>query len=142
MYAMANLDHVPAMMHVPHKLDADDAVSAVRDYTALTGLIRSRMCLSLERFGRAMARFASVDKALDLAIAMESMLTDGSGENTFKLALRAGLLTEGGPKERLRARAVFGAIPAAEHRRPQWHRARPSQVEGRIRGGARSSRHR
>lgn len=92
------------------RLSSDEVRSAVSEYLATTNQTRSRLRLSLTRFSRAMTRRDPGDKALDLAIALEALLTDGAGDNTFRTALRAGLLTEGSPSDRVRTRAVVTAV--------------------------------
>jgi len=93
-------------------IEASDAAQIVKAYLGLPEPVRQRMHLALTRFGRAKRRFELEVKALDLMIAVELLLThkDDLGENTFKVALRAGLLTNGGDNERMRARAVFVAL--------------------------------
>src|SRR5579872_6976298 len=104
------LDVVPYGFEEPLKLDPAAIRETVRDYLRTDGGMRARLRLSLTHFNRAMTRLDTGAKALDLAIALEALITDGEGEHTFKTALRAALLTEGSAPQRIRARALVSAV--------------------------------
>jgi hypothetical protein len=59
---------------------------------------------------QAIRRLRSGDRALELAIVLESLLADGPGENTYKVGLRTALLIGGDEDTRLANRAVVGAL--------------------------------
>jgi len=106
------LEIAPAGTVWAERVDASDAVRIVTAYLGLPEPFRRRMHLSLTRLGQAKRRWELEDKALDLMIAVEALLANDRdpGEHTFKVALRAGLLTRGDSPERIRARAVFSAL--------------------------------
>lgn len=64
----------------------------------------------MQRFNQALRRPPHGDRALDLAISLESLLVDGLGENTYKMGLRAAFLLGGSMEQRLEVRAVVGAL--------------------------------
>jgi hypothetical protein len=105
-------DILPSPFLQSFKLTPADVGTLVRDYLRLEGQVRDRVRVGLTRFNRALIRHNVGDKALDLAIAVELLLVDGGGENTFKVSLRAGLATHGSFEERNRARAVVEALYA------------------------------
>jgi Apea-like HEPN len=74
-------------------LDEDAAQKLVPKFLALRGNTRDRVRISLQRLYQAMLRPEPGDKAADLSIALEALLTDQSGENTWKVSTRAGTLT-------------------------------------------------
>lgn len=104
------MDVVPHTFGETVRLQPELVREVVGDYLSTSGGVRVRLQRSLTRFNRAMRWHDSGDKALDLAIALEALLTDDAGENTFKTALRAGLLMEGSTSERTRARAIVSAV--------------------------------
>lgn len=90
--------------------DSEDAKLLVNAFLALEGPLRGRLRLSLERFFQALGESPHGDRALDLAIALESLLVDSNSEVTFRLALRAALLAESSTSERARLRATITAL--------------------------------
>lgn len=71
-----------------------DAAPFIEAYLGLPEPIRGRIDIALSRLNQAMRRHTVGDKAVDGAIALESLVTDGGdkGEITFRLALRTALL--------------------------------------------------
>lgn len=104
------MDIVPSFFGPPVRLSADDVQQVVGDFLKVCGNVRARLERTLTRFHRSVRWRDDGDKAVDLAIALESLLTDGPGEHAFKTALRAGLLVEGTLAQRQRARAVVQTI--------------------------------
>jgi len=91
-------------------LDSAEAKRVTSAFLALGEPLKATLRLALRRFNQALRRPPHGDRALDLAISLESLLVDGAGENTYKMGLRAALLL-GGPIERRReVRAVVGAL--------------------------------
>jgi hypothetical protein len=66
--------------------------------------------IALQRLNQAVRRHLAADKALELAIALETLLTDGPGQNTYKIGLRSALLRRGSVSEQLARRAVVSAL--------------------------------
>ncbi len=64
----------------------------------------------MQRLGLACLRRGPADRALELAIALEALLVDSPGEHTFKIALRAAILTSTELESRKRHRAVIEAM--------------------------------
>lgn len=87
-----------------------EATTLLAAFQSVAEPLKTTLRLSLQRFNQAMLRPAHGDRAIELAIALESLLVDGSGENTFKLGLRAALLLGGSVSERLRVRALISAL--------------------------------
>ncbi|NQV16323.1 hypothetical protein HQ531_12755 [bacterium] len=68
----------------------------------------SRIILALERLNNAQIRTQLGDKALEVSIALESILTDGNvTENTYKIGFRAALLVARRISERAEIRALI-----------------------------------
>lgn len=91
-------------------LDDQDVARHVTAFLSLDPELRARLRLPLKRFNQAMQRPPHGDRALDLAIALESVLGDSPGENTYKVALRAALLLGGSMERRLKVRALSTAL--------------------------------
>ncbi|MFH0992406.1 MAG: hypothetical protein V1799_20590 [bacterium] len=91
-------------------IEIEEAQKVVRSVLRLSGDVAKRTKISLQRFDRACRHFDLNDKALDLAIALESLLTEDAGENNFKVGLRAALLSADNPKEQIRARYLVNGL--------------------------------
>jgi hypothetical protein len=112
----------PASLHRHHEIlplhlkeygvfDPEMAKVITRSFLQLReGKLKNRIHVALERLHQSMLRHDAGDMAMDTSIALEALLADGSGENTFKVALRAALLLGGDVDQRLQNRAtVAGA---------------------------------
>jgi hypothetical protein len=108
---MSHVDPLPMLALQPVDLASFEAPLIVQKYLATKGDLRAGLHISLGRLARAMRSNFPGDKALDLAIAAESLLAGrGFGEYRYKVSLRAGLLTEGPLETKLRSRAVGLAL--------------------------------
>jgi Apea-like HEPN len=96
----------------PVKIDASEATRLTSAFLNLGAPLKSTLRLALRRFNHALRRPPHGDRALDLAIALESMLVDGGTENTYKIGLRAALLLGGTIEQRRETRAVISALYA------------------------------
>lgn len=74
---------------------------------------KQRLRLALDRLNRAIRRAHGSDGALDLSIALEIMLADGQGENTYKIGLRSALVLGGDSSTRVKNRSVVGSLYVA-----------------------------
>lgn len=88
----------------------DVATEIVRKYVALDGEIGARLDRALNRFDRAMRRHSPEDAAVELAIALESLLVNEAGELTWKVGLRSALLFDGSKDEKLEARKIVRGV--------------------------------
>ena len=91
-------------------LDPDESKRLVPAFLGLGEPLRATLRLSLRRFNQALRRPPHGDRAVDLAISLESLLVDGGSENTYKMGLRAALLLGGKMERRREVRAVVGAL--------------------------------
>lgn len=103
--------HIP-----PQRVEAEPATRLVSAFLGMKEEGRTQLRLALRRFNQAMRRPAHGDRALDLAIALETLLVDGSGENTYKISLHAALLLGGSLEDRYATRAVVSALYALRSR--------------------------
>jgi hypothetical protein len=102
---------VPHGIVPPVRLDPHEAHDIVSAFFRLRGNPpQAKIRIALSRLNQAMRRPPHGDRTLDLAIALESLLVDGAGENTFKLGLRCGLLLPGSIERRRSVRSVIGAL--------------------------------
>jgi hypothetical protein len=99
----------PMVLATMGPFDPADATRVVRQYLRLSDPLKAKVSLALDRLNQAMRRCSPGDQALDVCIALEALLSDGQGENTFKVGLRAALLSASDPDARRRARAAIGA---------------------------------
>lgn len=90
--------------------DAERAHQLIERYLALQDSDRSRIGLSLDRFERAMRRHAPGDAAIELAIALDSLLGDGNTELTWRVSLRSALILGGSRADRIQIRSVIKAL--------------------------------
>lgn len=94
----------------PTRLDVAKAKSTVEAFLDLGEPLRSKIRLALGRFNQALRRPPFGDRALDLAIAIESLLVDKGSEINYKIALRAALLLGGNLEARLKTRDIVKAL--------------------------------
>lgn len=71
--------------------------------------LKTRLRTAMGRLHLSLVRRSPADKSLELAIALETLLIDSAGEHTFKVALRAALMTADSLTERSRNRAIIQA---------------------------------
>lgn len=103
--------HIEIMpIRIPQQpvLDSDLTSNLVSNYLSLEGSIRQRLRVSLGRLNQGMRRFRPGDQAMEIAIALETLLADGATENTYKIGLRAALLLGGDIATKLENRAIVG----------------------------------
>jgi Apea-like HEPN len=93
----------------PVTLDATAARSLVPKFLALPGNTRDRVRIALQRLDQSMLRREPGDKAADLSIALEALLTDQAGEHTWKVSTRAAMLTGWDLQSKLDRRNVIVA---------------------------------
>jgi hypothetical protein len=109
----------PLVTPKPEPIDAGVAATTVQAYFQLKQSLRTRVRTAMERLQQAVKRFSPADRALEIAIALESLLTTASGEHTFKIALRAALLSAESTPDRLKNRhlveAAYGLRSALTH---------------------------
>ena len=91
------------------EIDSEQARAIVCAYYALNEGARQRVRTAMERVHLAFIRSSAADKTLELAIALETLLVDSPGENTFKISLRAALLTAEDINSRATNRAIIRA---------------------------------
>ena len=106
----SHMEVLPWGFTPPKPLDPAETREVVDRFLALGEPLRGKLRLALERLNQALRRRPSGDKALDLSIALEILLVDGSGENTHKVGLRAALLLDVLLEERLQARSIIGGL--------------------------------
>ena len=78
------------------------------------GCLLHLLCESA-RLNLAIRRQSIGDRALDVCIALEAILSDGQGENTYKVALRSALLTGLGTEARAAVGATYTLRSALVH---------------------------
>ena len=100
---------VPMLTPEPGEMDLRQAAEIVRAYYALDKVARRKVRTAMERVHLTFIRSSPEDKALELSIALETLLIDSPGEHTFKISLRAALLTTEDINTRATNRAIIHA---------------------------------
>lgn len=83
--------------------------SIVRAYMALEHSLKKQVYIVLERLHQALIRRDPSARALEISIALETLLIDDPGELTFKTSFRASLPVSDNVEKRLEARAIIQA---------------------------------
>ncbi len=83
------------------------ALEVVGQFFSAEDDLRNKARRSLERLRQSLVRRDIGDRALDLAIALESLLVEGGGEHRYKTALRSALVLG---DRRVRARSIIRAV--------------------------------
>jgi hypothetical protein len=101
----------PMFRHRERPLDTLKAPAVVQNYLKSTGVTRDRLTIAIARLNQAMRRSdSSPDRALDLAIGLESLLSSGPGGNAHKVSLRAALLYPGTAEQRIEVRGMISTL--------------------------------
>jgi hypothetical protein len=104
------LEIIPNALPTAVSINPKTAQRFISKYLSLTGSIRNRVRIALERFGQAMLRHNVGDKAADLSIALETLLTSDSGEHRWKVSTRAGILSGGDIDAKAYRRSIIAAV--------------------------------
>jgi len=91
-------------------LDLSEAPKLIEKYMALDGSVRRRVKLATQRLNQAIRRRNPGDRAVELSIALETLLADGEGEFTWKIGFRSALLSAATLPERLINRSIITAV--------------------------------
>lgn len=93
------------------RIDPQEARQVVNAFLGLEKEVASRCLIALDRLNQSIRRSASRgDKCLDLAMALEALLVNDSGEHSYKVSLRAALLAGQRGGDLLRYRAIAKAL--------------------------------
>lgn len=118
--------------------DSESVAKIVSMLLALSGDDRDKINISLSRLNRAIRRRDDADRALDLAIALETLLgeKDGGGDLAHRVSTRAAQLSPGDRKQKRRVRGVVKAaynlrndVAHSGHVKPQksvWGKPEPT----------------
>jgi len=99
----SSIEIVPRTGPAYPPLDATLAVEVVNAFLRLTGEARSRTRLALRRLGQALRRHELGDKAIELAISLETLTADGdNNEVSHKVKVRATKILGGDGAARAR----------------------------------------
>lgn len=101
-----HLEVTPMHLSEYGSFDFETAESAVKSFFQLEDKTRRKVRIALERLNLAMRRRRPADQALELCIALETLLTQGPGENTYKIGLRSARLLGGDLEEQLKNRVI------------------------------------
>lgn len=103
------LEISPQSLPPPTSLDDEAVRTIIPKFLSLTGDTRDRVRISLQRLCQAMLRSNPGDKAADLSIALEALLSDQAGEHTWKVSTRAAVLTGWDLPSKLHRRSIIAA---------------------------------
>jgi hypothetical protein len=109
-YHFPNVEIVPTPFSSPTNISGQPIQEVIANLLAICERDRRRMENSLARLNQSMRRHSAGDRALDLAIALESLLAGDKGENVYKVSMHAGAILPGTLDERLAARNLVKAL--------------------------------
>ena len=104
----SHIEIMPLRIAESSLLDVDLASSLVGKYLSLEGNDKQRLKLALDRLNQGLRRLKPGDQAMEISIALETLLADGGTENTYKIGLRAALLLGGDVETMLQNRGIVG----------------------------------
>ena len=104
------IEIVPQFHQSAIQITDPETASIINAFLELPIIVQKRVYIALDRLNRSIRRHNIGDKSLDLAIAIETLLAENSGENTYKVGLRAGLLDQGTQDSRMHSRATISAL--------------------------------
>jgi len=98
----SHLEINPHFGHMPTMLDELSVGTLVSKYLALPEPLKKRIRIALQRLNQSMRRTETGDKAVDLCVALETLVGDRSpGELRWKVSLRSALLSSDKVVERV-----------------------------------------
>lgn len=100
----------PIELNDHKEFDFHRASEFLKDFNRCQSKAQNKLRTAMDRLSQSMLRRSPADKALELAIALETLLVDYPGEHTFKISLRAALLANKVKEDRIRIRAVIAAM--------------------------------
>jgi hypothetical protein len=100
---------VPLFLNGQIVVDANQTLDEVRAFLSLPTDVQRRARTANERVHLALIRWSPADRMVEVAIALETLLVNSPGENTFKVSLRSALLASDGLQSRALDRATISA---------------------------------
>jgi hypothetical protein len=94
------IEHIFQMEVQPEEYDESSARSLVEQFLAMRENDRRKLHIPLSRLNTALREPQAEDKALDLGIAVESLLGPGHEEISYKIRIRGALLAGGNANDR------------------------------------------
>lgn len=110
-YSIYNPEIMPRIIKPLGPWDSETAKIKINQFLNLKEPTKKKVHIALERLNQAMRRSSVGDKALEISIAIESLLSDGPN-NTYKIGLRSPLLLGGDICEMLHVRAIMEGVYA------------------------------
>lgn len=108
----SHIEIMPMQFAQPEVIDAELASSLIGKYLSMDGSVKQRLRVALDRLNQGLRRFRPGDQAMEISIALETLLADGGTENTYKIGLRTALLLGGDTATRQENRAIVGSAYA------------------------------
>ncbi|MCS5693839.1 HEPN domain-containing protein [Cyanobium sp. FGCU-6] len=110
-----NHEAMPMRIETFGDFDCKQAADLVHCFYQVEYKLRKKLSIALDRLNMAIRRQSVGDRALDLCIALEAILADGRAEHSYKVSLRAALLTELGVEARGIVKATYDLRSALVH---------------------------
>jgi len=102
---------IPLDQHVSGNITEEIARPLVEGYFKLPDNFRGRMTIALKHLNQAMCNAIVGDKAVDLSVTLECLLlATETGDNNFKVALRAALAAYSDLEQRACCRSIIQAM--------------------------------
>lgn len=102
------IEIVPFRLRKPEPIQEEKASPIIKSYFQLTGIFRSQITRALDRLNQAMRRSTVGDRAVELSIALESLLlSEEKGDNQFKVSLRSAIVFSHDLDKRIQCRKVI-----------------------------------
>lgn len=105
------LELLPLNQCVSGTITEEIARPLVEGYFKLPDKFRGRMKIALKHLNQSMCHSVIGDKAVDLSVALECvLLAEETGDNTFKVALRAALAAHSNLEQRAASRRIIQSM--------------------------------
>lgn len=102
------IEIAPLSLRKSGSIQEEKAAPIIESYFKLPNKFQSQIKRALERLNQAMRRSTVGDIAVELSIALESLLLDTEiGDNRFKVSLRSGIAFSNDLEERIQCREVI-----------------------------------
>lgn len=101
------IEILPLQVIAYPKLDGQEAREIVQGYLGLNEPTRSKVRVALQRLSQSLRRQDPGDQAVELSIALETLMGDGQSEMTHKIKVRATRMIGGTSEDRQRISTII-----------------------------------
>ncbi len=106
-----HIEIIPRKLRESKKIQEKEAALFIKSFLKLDGKFKKRIVIALERLNQSMRRQTVGEKAVEISIALETLLLgEEKGDNIFKTSLRSGIVISPNLSDRRECRKIIKKI--------------------------------